>query len=41
MAIKSGVRNNILNPLIEGGLLRLTMPDKPISPKQKYYCKKR
>ena len=29
---------NILNPLIKGGLLKLTMPDKPTSPKQKYYC---
>lgn len=30
-------RKNILNPLIKGGLLKLTMPDKPTSPKQKYY----
>ena len=34
-------RKNILNPLIKGGLLKLTMPDKPTSPKQKYYSKKR
>jgi ATP-dependent DNA helicase RecG len=31
-------RKNILNPLIKGGLLKLTIPDKPTSPKQKYYC---
>lgn len=30
-------RKKILNPLIKGGLLKLTMPDKPKSPKQKYY----
>ncbi|MBV1756466.1 MAG: putative DNA binding domain-containing protein [Dethiosulfatibacter sp.] len=29
--------NGILNPLIKGDLLKLTMPDKPTSPKQKYY----
>lgn len=27
----------VLNPLIKGGLLKLTIPDKPTSPKQKYY----
>ena len=27
----------ILNPLIKGGLLKLTIPDKPRSPNQKYY----
>lgn len=31
-------RENILNPLIKGGLLKLTIPDKPTSPKQKYYA---
>ena len=31
-------RKNILNPLIKGGLLKLTRPDKPTSPKQKYYA---
>ena len=30
-------RKKILNPLIKGDLLRLTMPDKPTSPNQKYY----
>jgi len=34
-------RKNILNPLIKGGLLKLTIPAKPTSPKQKYYSKKR
>lgn len=33
-------RTKILNPLIKGGLLKLTIPDKPTSPKQKYYSKK-
>ena len=31
-------RKEILNPLIKGDLLKLTMPDKPTSPKQKYYA---
>ncbi|WP_341457238.1 Fic family protein [Acetobacterium bakii] len=31
-------REKILNPLIKGGLLKLTLPDKPTSPKQKYYA---
>ncbi|WP_420797516.1 Fic family protein [Acetobacterium fimetarium] len=30
-------RSRILNPLIKGGLLKLTIPDKPTSPNQKYY----
>ncbi len=30
-------RKNILNPLINSNLLKLTIPDKPSSPKQKYY----
>lgn len=30
-------RENILNPLIKGELLKLTMLTKPTSPKQKYY----
>lgn len=30
-------RKKILNPLIKGNLLKLTMPDKPTSPNQKYY----
>ncbi|MFZ4616717.1 MAG: Fic family protein [Rectinemataceae bacterium] len=29
-------RLDILQPLIEGGLLDLTIPDKPKSPKQNY-----
>lgn len=33
-------RKNILNPLIKGGLLKLTIPDKPTSPNQKYYSKR-
>jgi len=34
---RENFRTNILNPLIKGGLLKLTVPDKPTSPKQKYY----
>ena len=30
--------NHILRPLIERGLLKLTRPDKPQSPLQKYFC---
>lgn len=30
-------RRKVLNPLIKGGLLKLTLPDKLTSPKQKYY----
>ncbi len=33
-------RKKILNLLIKGGLLKLTIPDKPTSPKQKYYYDK-
>ena len=33
-------RENVLNPLIEKGLLQLTSPDKPSSPKQKYFASK-
>ncbi|MCD4816773.1 MAG: hypothetical protein K8R06_10310, partial [Methanosarcinales archaeon] len=29
-------RNQVLNPLIEAGLLEMTLPDKPRSSKQKY-----
>ncbi len=29
--------NNILKPLIKGDLLKLTIPEKPTSPNQKYY----
>ena len=32
-------RKNILNPLINEGLLELSLPDKPTSPKQKYLSK--
>jgi len=32
-------RSHILKPLIEKGLLRLTIPDKPNSPNQKYITK--
>lgn len=34
-------RKNILNPMIKGGLLKLTVPDKPTSPNQRYYSEKR
>lgn len=34
------VRENIINPLIKSGLLKLTIPEKPTSSKQKYYSKK-
>ena len=30
-------RKEILNPLIKGGLLKLSLPEKPTSPNQKYY----
>jgi ATP-dependent DNA helicase RecG len=30
-------RMKILNPLIKGGLLKLIIPEKPTSSKQKYY----
>jgi len=33
-------RKDILNPLIEQGLLKLTIPDKPKSHKQKYMSSK-
>lgn len=33
-------RKNILNPLIKGDLLKLTTPDKPSSPNQKYYSER-
>lgn len=33
---RSYFRNNVLNPLIAAGRLRLTLPDKPSSPKQRY-----
>ncbi|SDZ33258.1 ATP-dependent DNA helicase RecG, partial [Proteiniborus ethanoligenes] len=38
---RENFRVNILNPLIKGGLLKLTVPDKPTSPKQKYYSENR
>ncbi|WP_369793722.1 Fic family protein [Thiomicrospira sp. ALE5] len=31
-------RKAFLNPLLEWGWLQMTQPDKPKSPKQKYYC---
>ncbi len=36
MKHKSYFRKNILKPLIDKGLIELTIPDKPKSPKQKY-----
>jgi ATP-dependent DNA helicase RecG len=41
LANRDYFRKNILNPLIKGGLLKLTIPVKPTSPKQKYYSEKR
>lgn len=35
---KTYFRNHTLKPLLERGLLKPTMPDKPRSPKQKYYA---
>jgi len=32
-------RSHILKPLVKKGLLRLTIPDKPNSPNQKYITK--
>jgi len=29
-------RNQVLNPLMKGGLIEMTIPDKPRSSKQKY-----
>ena len=40
MKSRSYVREKILNPLIKGRLLKLTIPDKPRSLNQKYYCEK-
>ena len=34
-------RRSYLNPLISAGYLKLTIPDKPKSPKQKYYSTKK
>ena len=34
------LRKHILNPLITNGVLKLTIPDRPRSPKQKYYSTK-
>lgn len=30
-------RKKILNPLMKGNLLKLTLPEKPTSPNRKYY----
>ena len=38
---RSYMREKILNPLIKGRLLKLTIPDKPTSSNQKYYCEKK
>lgn len=37
---RGNLRKRILNPLVSGGLLKLTIPDKPTSPNQKYYSDK-
>lgn len=34
---KAHFRRTVVNPLIKGGLLKPTIPDKPTSPNQKYY----
>ena len=34
---RENFRSNVLNPLIKGGILKLTIPEKPTSPNQKYY----
>ena len=34
---KTKFRNKFLNPLIKSGIISLTNPDTPNSPKQKYY----
>lgn len=36
MKSKDYFRKSILNPMIEAGLLKLTIPNKPKSPDQKY-----
>jgi ATP-dependent DNA helicase RecG len=36
---KEYFRKEILKPLIENNIIMLTIPDKPRSPKQKYYSK--
>lgn len=33
-------RKDILKPLIDKGVLKLTIPNKPTSPKQKYYSER-
>ena len=38
---KDHFRKHVINPLLKGGLLKLTIPDKPTSPNQKYYSDKR
>lgn len=38
---KTYFRRKILNPLIKGGLLKLTIPDKPTSPNQRYHFENR
>ena len=40
MKHKTYFRQNILNPLIEKGALKLTIPEKPKSPNQKYVTTK-
>jgi hypothetical protein len=37
LADREYFRNNILKPLIDNGKIKLTIPEKPNSPEQKYY----
>lgn len=40
MSHRGYFRRTIINPLVKGGLLKLTIPDKPTSPNQKYYSER-
>ena len=38
---KEHFRKHVISPIIKGGLLKLTIPDKPTSPNQKYHYDRR